>query len=200
MPLPGKPRRITKLHVEEISLVDRPANKAPFLLYKRDDSVNPGAQQEEGQPQPAGEVLATPPAIARFVKDDGSSSSARRLVGYDSDAVMATIERVTKGSGDSQRAINADAKQGFSSGGSPVGADTLKGQPGGPVTAAVGFSPGQPNAGSQTAVSSSAQEAEEDKDKKPVGAERLQDQPARVVTEAVGFNPGQPNAGSQPAI
>lgn len=44
MAIQSRPRRITKLHVEEISLVDKPANREPFLLYKRDESA---ARKEE---------------------------------------------------------------------------------------------------------------------------------------------------------
>ena len=54
MAIQGRPRRITKLHVEEISLVDKPANKTPFLLYKRDDGVVvEGEDMEKGKKEAA---------------------------------------------------------------------------------------------------------------------------------------------------
>lgn len=81
----GRARRITKIRVDEISEVDRPANGIPFLLYKREDGA------------PAAASAATPSVCADLAKWGARSSVAKSMsADYDGAAVAGLLASVAK--------------------------------------------------------------------------------------------------------
>lgn len=85
----GKPRRITKLVVEEVSLVDKAANGEEFLLYKRDIAAD-GNERETFEAQAAVITPASVPELAKFIPSQGDSSRSESLP-YDAGAVLRTL-------------------------------------------------------------------------------------------------------------
>lgn len=81
----GKPRRITKIRVDEISEVDRPANGIPFLFYKREDG------KPSSEPAPA-----TNPELAEWASPDARRREAS--ADYDGSTVAGILASIGKAS------------------------------------------------------------------------------------------------------
>lgn len=80
----GRARRITKIRVDEISEVDRPANGIPFLFYKRED--------KPADPAPA----LTLPDLAKWAQRAPVNKNAAPAE-YDAGAVAGLFASVLKG-------------------------------------------------------------------------------------------------------
>lgn len=79
-----KKRRITKLDVLEVSLVDRPANGEPFCLYKNEDGVGPESPL-------AAPVTEIPFGIQRFAPPEEPKHEDVK-VDYDRESVSSSLE------------------------------------------------------------------------------------------------------------
>lgn len=100
------PTRAKQLHrlkdtiVEEVSLVDRPANKRPFLVIKRDNTMSNAAALTA-----ASETLEKLPDLVRAANDE-SEGSAQSLV----DSLRKAADQVEEGAGLKKAAKQDDAK------------------------------------------------------------------------------------------
>ena len=184
---------------DEQGLDDDSSRKVCAFIGRKAGKIPAGKREDEVKP------VATPDVLARFA-DGGRSAEATKsgLVKYDSSAVFGALDRVLALDKDSQGAINPNSGDAWRGGVQhPEGSERRQNPAQAILSAARGFDPGMPNAGSQSSIDPEADDKWDASMIGPVGGERKKD-----VGLAVDYGPtgsplsqgGSPKGASQAAI